>query len=726
MSVPRRSVPRRLRLAVMLLVFPGSLLTACGPVEEDRGAPAPPAVESSEVVWDAWGVPHVYGTTLEDVAFGYGWAQMRSHGDDLLRLYGQARGRAAEYWGEEHLALDRMLHTLGIAGAGEEALEAQSVEFRRWLEAFVEGVNAHARAHPDRLEDENRAVLPVRPADPLLHGLRLQFIFATLTGSEPPVMDVTGSPTVRVPGSNGWSIAPSRSASGNALHLQNPHLPWTTPVMRFYEAHLRGPGMDLYGVTILGFPTVVIGFNDRLGWTHTTNTIDPLDLYRLELVDGGYRFDGSVRGFETGRRVLRIRRDDGSTAADTLRIRRSVHGPVVQMGDTTALALRSPVLDLHRGFEQWWRMGRARNLEDFRSALRRMQLTTQNVIYADADGHVYYRFNGTVPVRPGGDFRRWLRPVPGDTSAWLWTEIHAFGDLPEVVDPAGGFVQNSNSPPWLASHPPSLDPSDYPAYVAPRWLLMREQRGLEMLRSDSSVTMDELVEMRYSNRMLLADRLLDDLLPAARSSGSELAGRAADVLERWDRRAGVDSRGAVLFQAWARGLCRGGSPSAPCDLERPWTPDAPLTTPDGLGDPGAAVAALEAAARRVDSLHGSLEVAWGDVHRLGPGGGLPGNGATGDPLGVFHVVSYAPVDDGASARGVFGDTWVAAVEFTPEGPDVRALLSYGNRTEAGAPGPRHQLDLLSERRMRPVWLDRDSVLRHAADREPIDRAADGG
>jgi acyl-homoserine-lactone acylase len=704
---------RILRLTSILLSL--ALSAACASGAPSRPEPGP-AIERSEILWDTWGVPHVYGRTVEDVGWGYGWAQAQLHGDAILRLYGLARGRGAEYWGARNADSDRLVRAMGIPDAGREGYEAQEGEFRRYLDAFAAGINAYAQAHPDVVADSLRVVLPVTGADIFAHGQRMMFTFLAITGGNPPLVGMNGMPAGAAPGSNAWAIAPRRSASGNAMLLANPHLPWNEDLMRFTEAHLVGPGMDLSGVTLIGLPVIAIGFNDRLGWSHTVNTIDAFDAFTLRLAEGGYRMDGQVRPFETRVDSMRIRQPDGTLRVEALVIRSSVHGPVVSANDTTAVAIAVQGIDQHGALRQWWEMGRARSLAEFENALRRLQVPMFNVIYADRAGHILYVFNGRVPVRGQTSFAQAQGSVRGDTSATLWRGVHGYDDLPRLLDPAPGFVQNSNSPPWFATRPTPLDTARFPAYLAPRWVGMREQRALQMLAADSSISFDELLAMRHDSHMLLADRILDDLIPAARASGRPLAAQAADVLERWDRAAEPESRGAMLFMLWAYRVLE-AIPETGRGYARPWSAADPVRTPDGLADPAAAVAALEQVADLMNRRMGGMDAPWGELNRIG---GLPGNGAPGDPLGVFHVIAYAPGRDASEA--VFGDTYVAAVEFTPAGPRAVAVLSYGNASQPGAPHNGDQLRLIAEKRMRPSWRTRADVEANLESRTPITRA----
>lgn len=671
-------------------------LASCG----QRGAPG-----QTEILWDTWGVPHVYGADTDSLMYAFGWAQMRAHGDRVLRLYGTARGRAAEYWGAEHLASDRRVRTLELPELGRQWAGDQEEPFKGYVDAFVAGMNAYAEAHPDRIADARERVLPIRPTDIFAHILRTIHVTFVAQG------DLRRGQQWRRAGSNAWAVAPSRSASGNAMLLTNPHLPWGDQ-FTWFEAQLVGPGVDAYGAALLGMPFPGVAFNDHLGWTHTVNPIDAADLYRLRLVDDGYAWNGGIRPFNTDTKRLKVRQDDGSLQTDSLVVRRSVHGPVVAQRGDEALALRIAGLSQSGLFEQYWRMLRATTLSQFEAALRRLQMPMFNTVYADADGHILYHFGGRVPDRRRGDWSYWQDIVPGDTAATLWKSVHAYEDLPRVVDPPSGWVQNANDPPFTSTFPQRVEAADVPAYMAPRrpepsaFSIFRPQRSIKMVSSDSSITFAELQAYKNDTRMAAADRLLDDLLPAVRESGGDRVHRAADVLEAWDRTADAESRGSVLFAAWLRAMREDGEP-----FETPFHPEAPRTTPDGLADPSAAVETLDRAAQRVRDQYDSLTVAWGDVHRLvGPTGSHPASGGNG-LFGLFRVLWFTDAENGRR-RAVGGDSYVALTEFTEDGPRAKAVLPYGNASQPGSPHRGDQLQMYAEKRMRPVWLARDSVRVH--------------
>ena len=231
-----------------------------------------------------------------------------------------------------------------------------------------------------------------------------------------------------------------------------------------------------------------------------------------------------------------------------------------------------------------------RTLEEFEAVLARLELPMFTVMYADRQGNILHLFGGRTPRRPEGDYN-WGGIVPGDTSATLWTEVHPYDELPRVLNPGSGWLQNANDPPWTTTFPRELNPDDYPKYMAPRFMHFRAQRSARMLMEDESIDFDEAVAYKLSTRMELADRILDDLAAAVEAHGDETAREAMAVLEGWDRLAETDSRGAVLFARFVRELLEAG-----IGYSQPWSEDQPMTTPDGLEDPAAAAAALARAA----------------------------------------------------------------------------------------------------------------------------------
>ena len=656
------------------------------------------ATQGVEILWDRYGVAHVYAKNVEGLFFGYGYAQMQSHGDLILKLYGESRGRASEYWGagerNANLELDRWVLTNDVPERGRQWYELQTPEFRRYLDAFASGMNEYARRHPEKLNAERRVVLPVTGADPVIHTHRILH-FSYVSSLARVMAAVTGRPAALSGiGSNAWAIAPAKSASGRSLILMNPHLPWQD-WYTYYEIHLNAPGLNLYGASQVGFPVLRFLLSDHLAFTQTVNSSDGSDLYAITPDGQGYRLDGAVRPFEVTEKILRVR----GQPDQKLVIRKTVHGPIVWDRDGRLLALRTAGLDRPYALEQYWKMGIARSFSEYEAQLKRLQVPTFNITYADRQGRIMYLFNAAMPLRRQGDLAFWSGIVPGDTSATLWTELHSYEDLPKVIDPPSGFVQNTNDPPWTSTLPPVLSPDRFAAYMATRHYTLRTNRSLAMLTSKEKLSFDDLIAMKHSTRLEAADRLLDDLLAKAAESGNLRAQQAAAVLQQWDRETEAHSRGALLFETF---FAKFGEA-----YRTPLRWDQPLKTPHGIRLAAPVVGQmLEEAASETERNYGALDAPWGEWRRLKRGAkDLPANGATG-ALGAFRVNSFAGPEPRKYA--VTGDTFVLIAEFSRP-VRAQALIGYGNATQPGSAHLDDQLPLFAAKKLRPVWRTRREV-----------------
>lgn len=719
------------------LALAAAALAGCGTAPTSAPVAVPPAAASpaaaekaprATILWDEWGIPHVRAADEEALFYAYGWAQAHNHAQLLVESVARARARGAEVWGEEALADDRWYRTVGLPAWTRRTYGELEPAMRRAVDRFADGIGAYLAAHPGALSSTAAAVLPISGEDVVanLGAVRLEFSRARQEAegwrrraAGEAALAAPEAPAERAVASNAWALGPAKSASGNALLLANPHLPWGGN-LTWIEAHLTAPGIDVYGASLVGMPVITIGFNRRLGWTHTVNTQDDEDLYRLDLVDGGYRFDGGVRPFERRVETIRVKTADGFRDEE-IEVLSSVHGPVLATAGDEALALRR-VDDVVAGFGaalgQWWAMGKAGSFDEFVAALESHAIAGQNVTYADADGRIAYFYGGVLPLRLTGGAGFWAGLVAGDDPLLVWETAHGFHDMPRVVDPDTGWLQNANDPPWLSTFPPVLDADVYPPYFAPRELSLRPQQSIELLRDSGRLTLDEMVALKHSTEVEMAERVLPDLLAAVEDAAGdvpEVARRAAAVLAAWDGSTASDSRGAVLFAAWVREMLRRTGPGF---FALPWDEAAPLATPAGLADPAVARQALAAAAAAVEAAHGGLGVAWGEVNRLRVGDhDLPGNGGPGS-LGVFRVTWFAGGDE-ATDVAVAGDSFVAAVEFAAAGPRALALVSYGNASQPGSPHRGDQLPLYAEQRLRPVRFAAGEVEAAAVERTEL-------
>ncbi|MGQ0733857.1 MAG: penicillin acylase family protein [Acidobacteriota bacterium] len=667
----------------------------------------------TEILWDAYGIPHIFAPDHASLFHAYGYAQMEGHAELLVRLYAQARGRGAEFYGDAYLASDRWVRTTGIPQKAKQWEAQQSAAFAPLIRAFADGLNAWAAKHPDLLSAAARRVLPLTAEDVYAHGLRV--IHYDWLTSEQNVYRRIRQEVIETHGSNGWAIGPSKSASGNAMLMSNSHLPWSD-MDTYFEVQLTAPGVTSYGAVWVGFPVLRQCFTEYVAWTQTTNGPTGADVYRLRLDGDGYVLDGKTRAFEVERQVIKVRQPDGTQRDVPHTIRRSVHGPVFSDRRGVTVALRVTPADRPRMFEQFWRMGLARNFDEWRDAMRMQQLPIFHTMYADRDGHIMYVYNAAPPVRPHGDHAFWSGVIPGDRSDLIpGTDIVPFDQLPQAIDPPSGWVQNSNDSPWTATYPALIDRSKYAPYIAPPPAhTQRSMRGVRLLSESDRITLDQLKEMKLSTRSEIADHFVDDLVDVARQHGSAKAKEAAEILSKWDRHGNNDSDGALLFLRFIQGA--GASFQNIGGYRVPADPARPLTTPDGFADPAKAAALLDREARRLEDEYDTLHVVWGDVIRLRRGLlDLPANGLPGT-LGAIRTINTGSFVNG-KAEIVGGDTFYAVLEFQKNGPPIgEALLGYGNWSRAGSKHVDDQLALASQKKMRPMMRSRAAIERHLESR----------
>ena len=685
-------------------------------------ASAAPAL-ADEVLWDKYGVPHIQAATEAGAFKGFGWAQAASHGNILLKMYGESRARAAEYWGADYAPLDRYLIAHDAPARSLVWYKAQTPQMRANLDGFAAGINAYLAAHPDHVPADLKRVLPISGVDVMAHAHRLmQFLYVAPMGrmlTPPAAYAPTGigdAGDADAGGSNGWAVAPSRSESGAAMLLANPHLPWAPSLLTYYEAQISAPGYAVYGATQVGLPVLRFAFNNNLGFTNTVNNMLGATRYKLELAGDAYVVDGKRLAFKRSTKSLLIRQADGSLKRETFVQRRSIHGPVFDVG-TDAIAIRIAGLDRPGVLQAYLDMGKAQDFAGFEAALKRVQIPSFNIVYADRAGHVFHISNGILPRhKTGGSHATWSGLVPGNRADLISTEIEPYESLPKALDPPGGFVQNANDTPWVNSIPRVLDPADYPAHVAPLMpTSLRAQMSARLLMGNDKLSFAEFQRRKLTTTSLLAERMKGPLLAASAASTDDNVRAARDLLAGWDNRFEADSTAAILFEEWAVRFA-GPDLNDQSNFTRPWTLDDPLNTPSGIRDEAAATAMLNAAADAVKARFGRLNPAYGEVSRFSAGERLsfPGHGGAGG-LGLFRTISWGPWS-GATRVPQAGETWVNLIEFSTPMRAI-ATMSYGNSSQPGSSHRSDQLEALSEKRFRSLWLTRADVERNLERRD---------
>lgn len=700
--------------------FLGCALLVLGFGCASREMPLVPAdlAASVTIERDTNGVPHIRAATEEAAAFGFGYAQAEDHAEELARRLIEARGESAKYFGESGIANDLAIKRFDNVEVSRRALNDLGLTYRRMLEAFAAGVNLYVSQHRNELpawiptftavdvQANARAGAATSLAgDAIRRQLERRYAASGTADGLTETEDILTD----MPGSNALALAGTKTTTGKPILLGNPHLSWSS---RYWEAHVIVPGRtNFYGSTLVGIPVLRAGFNDRLGFVQTNNAPDLDDVYALRMTDDdpdGYVFDGKLHPLQRVEVAIDVRNADGTLRKATGTYWNSHLGPVVYRTRERAFAVRSMRLESPQYYEGFYHASKARSLAEFMRAMQQAHVPTSNFTYADADGNILYLWNARLPRRPDPNGRYEL-DVAGESGQALWRGLHPLRELPQLLNPPGGYIQNANNPPWFVSMRDPLDAQRFPAYVERGSLALRPQLALQMLEARARFSVDDVVALKYDTRLLLADRVKPALIQAVEATRpmSEDAAAALAVLRAWDNRASAESRGAALFiRFWDTYVAAVRQPYA-----TPWDAARPAATPEGLADPVEAVKSLEAAARRLRETHGAIDPAWGAINRLRAGDlDLPGEGAPGT-YGAYRVLRFDPVE-GSRVRVAgningqlegFGDGWVLVVDFSTP---VRghSVLAYGQKTNPASPHSRDQLKTFAERKVRPAWF----------------------
>jgi acyl-homoserine-lactone acylase len=677
-----------------------------------------PAVDPSrevEIIRTAHGVPHIRAENLRAAGFALAWVMSEDYGPRTAQRTLSARGGLSRFAGRSTLDLDfDGLRSKPRAIATYHLLDQET---RDVYDGFAAGLNQYIVQHPSEFS-------PGMPSD--FSGYD---VAALDIGNPPPaarvrqfVAALTGTPPSRSPdleaadtadpedGSNAWALAPSRTKSGRAILLRNPHLAWNAG---YYEAHVTVPGVvDFYGDFRIGGPlTLIGGFNRHLGWatTNSSSAAYSTEFYALDrdpkapdryLLDGAslpiaHESLGVVYANETG------------TATETREFWSTPLGPVVHRTDTTVYIARTSGDGEFRAGEQFLRMMRARSLAEWKDAMRIRALITSNYTYADRAGNIFELWNGGVPLlphAPGGN-----AATPARETRDVWTRYIPFAALPQLLNPPGGYLHNENNSPHFGNLRQVRLENRYPNMEPPE-LDLRAQHAVRLLDNGRRFSLEDVIRLKHSYRMLIADRMKADLLATVdrtRPTG-EIASAAA-LLRRWDNSVAPGSRGGVLFETWARRYARARQGKTPFAVD--WDPKQPVRTPRGLADPALAAAEFGPAIEETVRTFGRWDVAWGDVHRVRRGDvDVPVGGCSGQ-LGCFRVLGYTRDSDGTLVANS-GDGWVLAVEFG-DVPRAYSVLAYGESSKPESPWYADQAAMFARGELKPVAFTRREIDRQA-------------
>jgi acyl-homoserine lactone acylase PvdQ len=662
---------------------------------------------------DTWGVPHVFGPTDASVLFGAAYARAEDRMLEDEPFFLAALGRAAELQGEDSFPADRLARATRVVEVAQAEYRSSPPTIRALVDGYADGYNYYLLKHP---ETRWKVLGKLEPWQILafsrLDGGLLLASPGELAVLRPP--PAPASPN----GSNAWAVGPSRSASGHAMLFANPHMAFDVP----YEFHVHSDeGLVFSGMTAYMNPLPLIGRNAHLGWTLTVNYANVLDVYEVRFDDPrrplAYRYGRGHRIAEEWVDTIGVRTANG-VERRPVTLRRTHHGPVIEGSGGKRYAVRRANESEGGLFPQYYAMARATSFREFREALGQMRHVYHNVVYADRDGNIFYLYGATTPRRdPSFD---WDKPLDGSNPATEWKGYHPVDELPQVLNPKSGWLQNTNSTPFfatggdenpvVASYPRYMVreahelPSLWPHLVDRDGNNLRSRASRRLLASLNKVTFEQLVEWATDNYFLAADEQLPGLIDEWRRFSGAEPGRGSQLeapirlLESWDRRGEASSVATTLFVSWAEALML--------------DPDTTTRWPK--------VAVLERVVKQLADRYGTWRIAWGDISRhqrpdARSGAtfddnqpSLPLPGANANVVGSIFTATTRPAPNQKRRYGVFGNTYVAVMEFGPR-PRAITVVPYGQSFDPKSPHYFDQAPLFVRGAFKPSWFAREEI-----------------
>lgn len=719
--------PALLALLLLFATVPAPALRAQAPTAAEI-ARWEQRAQNVTIIRDRWGIAHVYGKTDADAVFGMEYAQAEDDFNRIEQNYLVQLGRLAEAEGEAAIWQDLRARLYADPDSLKAAYAKAPASLKALMDAFADGLNYFLHKHP---EVKPRALARFEPWMALsftegsiggdIERIELREL-AEFYGAAPagPVRE-EAHPDLEPRGSNGIAIAPKNTLNGKALLYINPH---TSFYFRSELQMVSDEGLNAYGAVTWGQFFIYQGFNERAGWMHTSSGVDNIDWFLETPVQKGgrwhYRYGN--RDVRMATRPITVRyRTAGGMAERTFNALFTRRGPIVgRQGDRwlSVSLMWQPVAALTQSYTRT----KAKTLAEYLKIMELHTNSSNNTLYANADGDIAYLHSNYIPRRdPSFD---WNEPVDGSDPRTDYRGVLAIDETPNVINPQVGWVYNANNWPWSAAGAESPKRERYPAYVeSGSWETPRGVHALKLLEGVDDLTIESLTELGYDEWLPAFAAMVPplvrafDALPQGAPQRTRLAG-PIEVLRDWDHRWGVNSVATSIAVFWGEEvLRRTASPAR----------DARMSGEDyvaqGKAGSDLLLAALTSAVERLERDFGRWQTPWGEINRfqrispaIGPNFDdtkysipVPFTSARWGSLASF---GSRPYPDTKRWYGTSGNSFIAAVEF---GERVRArAVSAGG--ESGNPASPHFLDqapLYSHGFLRDVYFYREDVERVA-------------
>lgn len=714
---------RFMPISLLAAVF----LAACGGTETDT------VDYTAEIIRDDYGIPHIYGQTDADAVYGMIYAQAEDDFPRIERNYIWATGRLAEVEGEDALFSDLRARLYMTVDEAKAAYDGAPATLKALCDAWAAGLNDYLAHHPDvtpALLMKFEPWMPMFFSEGSIGGdieqIPLDGIKAFYGGQPkalPPKSDASQDAEMleEPKGSNGIALSGDLTQSGNAMLLINPHT-------SFYfrpEIHVVSEeGLNAYGAVTWGQFFVYQGFSEHNGWMHTSTYVDFIDEFVQTISqdeDGqlAYKYGDELRPLTVGEVTLKYRDGD-----DMLERRfptyHTHHGPITHSNDAGQWVSTKINWDPVNALQQSFTRTKTKNHTEFREMMNIRTNSSNNTVYADADGTIAYYHGNFVPKRdPQFDYSR---PVDGSDPRTDWKGVHDVDDVITITNPPNGWIQNANSTPFTAAGAYSPNAEDYPAYMAPDKENFRGIHAVRLLEEVKVVSMQDLIDLAYNPELPAFEVLIPSLVAAydASNQNPDLA-EPISVLRDWDYKSSANSKAMSLAHFYGMEILQ--------NAERPRERMSRMELLTYMSEAASGAVQLKhfsAALNDISADYGDWNVAWGDVNRFQRLTGdivqphddtepsFPVSMASGR-WGALAAYGARQANGSKKLYGYRGNSFVAVVEF---GDKVKAksLLAGGQSGDPDSPHFDDQVQDYIAGRFKDVAYYREDVEARAVER----------
>ena len=654
-----------------------------------------------EIVRDYYGVPHIYGKTDADTAYGLAWAHSEDDFMTIQKAYLAGNGMLSKYLRNDGIIVDFLTEFIESKKTVDKLFNTLSVDFVNILEGYSQGINRYAKLNPEKILVKE--LFPITPRK-MLHYSFLQLFISN--GADKLVSKIISNNTLDlsnlginedIQGSNTFAFNNNKTKNHETYLAINTHQPLDGP-NSWYEVHLNSEeGTNILGATFAGAPCVLTGVNENLAWTHTVNYPDKADLFKLKMHDSKkniYLVDGKEHPLEVYKAKLKYR-ILGINININKKYYKSIFGPTLK-NKSGYYSVRTPSLYNIKALEQWWRMNKAKSFDEFYSVLNMKSIPGYNIGYADKNDTIFYISNGIIPIR--NENTDWTKIVDGSRSENLWEEYFDIKDLPQVVNPKSGFVYNANHSPFKSTggneNPKEEDFSKTMNYET--YDNNRSTRIINLINSYESINYEDFKEIKYDNKLPrpLNYNFLD--INTIWEINAKKYPEISDVIlniQKWDMSTSSTSIGAANYAILYYLLI---------DKFKGVTNKKIFSEVE-------IIELISSTKEYLIKFFGTVNIELGHFQKLVRGEKEIGIFGLPDVITAMKGVDY---EDG-KIKITHGESYISLVKFKDGKVEVETVISYGSSDNPNSNHYNDQMDLYSKFKTKKMSLDKSKVYKEA-------------